>query len=154
MIYSESYLSYFCQKANSEPESTKRYRLLLCLISVTIININWWRAEDLDTYLTFFTHWSLTLGAFFLVYRCIVQRKALKPSSASVKSLALLSEISLTSNLAVVVIYWPLLHAKNIQRPEIYLRPITHAMTYVNHLVPFLTLLSNFIISEEAVMFP
>ena len=124
MIYSESYLSYFCQKANSEPESTKRYRLLLCLISVTIININWWRAEDLDTYLTFFTHWSLTLGAFFLMYRCIVQRKALKPSSATVKSLALLSEISLTSNLAVVVIYWPLLHAK--KHPTTRDLPETH----------------------------
>ena len=68
--------------------------------------------------LMFLTNWTLWLTMAFLFVQNVGRNSENAPSLTVVKWSALLYEVTMTLNIFVVLIYWPFIYKKDMQKPE------------------------------------
>ena len=154
MSYPLAYRENLCRVNNlTEPTRTKILRWLLCSLHVVCTVITAYKRGSLYIWLRMLTQWVNTSTTLYMVLRCFFQHRKLKPDSHIVTLLAAMTEFTLVLNVFVFVIYWTLLYKLDISRPEIYNDPLEYAMSHFNHLVPNVSIIVNYVISDGFLLF-
>ena len=146
--YPEAYKSLVAKSYYFEPtwKHALRWLFTFALLAMNYVSFQRRSFFRLSLFLTFWTQW-LTL--IYVAFVCLVQSAFL--NDVKVRGVATLHEITMTMNVFVMLIYWPLLYQTDIAKPDNQNDTVNWVMAHLNHSIPFLVVAVNHLISKTQV---